>query len=354
MAQRKIIHIDCDCFYAAIEMRDDPRLAGKPMAVGGSADRRGVIATCNYEARAYGVKSAMASRHALKLCPDLTIVRPRFDAYKEASRDIHDIFRQYTDQIEPLSLDEAYLDVTQCSQFGGSATRIAEDIRRQVARRLRITVSAGVAPNKFIAKIASDWRKPDGLFVVTPAQVEAFVAQLPVARLHGVGKVTAEKLQRMGIEHCGQLREWPRLALVREFGSFGQRLHELAQGIDERPVENDNRRQSASVENTYDHDLPDLASCLAKLPELIETLEQRLQRLEGSYRPGKPFVKVKFHDFSQTTLEQAGAARDLYSYQQLLGQAFARGGKPVRLLGVGVRLHDLRAAVQQLELFSVV
>lgn len=352
MSQRKIIHIDCDCFYAAIEMRDDPRLAGKPLAVGGSADRRGVIATCNYEARAYGVRSAMASRHALKLCPDLIIVKPRFDAYKEASRDIHKIFREYTDLIEPLSLDEAYLDVSDCSHFAGSATRIAQDIRRKVQRQLHITVSAGVAPNKFLAKIASDWRKPNGLFVVTPDQVEAFVAQLPVDRLHGVGKVTADKLKRLGIEDCSHLKEWPRLALIREFGTFGERLYRLARGVDDRPVENDSRRQSISVENTYDQDLPDVASCLEKLPELLDTLAERITRIDSSYRAGKPFVKVKFHDFSQTTLEQAGAARDLESYRALVRQAFARGNKPVRLLGVGVRLHDLRGAHEQLTLFD--
>jgi len=352
MTQRKIIHVDCDCFYAAIEMRDDPSLAQKPLAVGGSAERRGVIATCNYEARAYGVRSAMSSRHALKLCPDLTIVKPRMDAYREASREIQGIFREYTDLIEPLSLDEAYLDVSDAPHFSGSATLIAQDIRRKVAKRLHITVSAGVAPNKFLAKIASDWRKPNGLFVVTPGEVEAFVAQLPVAKLHGVGKVTADRLARLGIEDCLQLREWPKLGLVREFGSFGERLWSLARGIDERAVQNDSRRQSISVENTYDDDLPDLASCLEKLPELIETLTQRMTRIDSSYRPGKPFVKVKFHDFTQTTLEQAGAGRDLASYQQLLSQAFSRGGKPVRLLGVGVRLQDLRGAHEQLELFA--
>src|SRR5690606_5691014 len=164
MSLRKIIHIDCDCFYAAIEMRDDPRLAGRPMAVGGAPQQRGVIATCNYEARAYGVRSAMSSRHALKLCPDLLIVKPRFEAYREASREIQAIFRDYTELIEPLSLDEAYLDVSDSQWFAGSATRIAQDIRRRVAQQLHITVSAGVAPNKFLAKIASDWRKPDGLF----------------------------------------------------------------------------------------------------------------------------------------------------------------------------------------------
>ncbi len=352
MSLRKIIHIDCDCFYAAIEMRDDPCLAGRPMAVGGSAERRGVIATCNYEARAYGVRSAMSSRHALKLCPDLVIVKPRFDAYKEASREIHAIFRDYTELIEPLSLDEAYLDVSESQWYCGSATRIAEDIRRRVAQKLHITVSAGVAPNKFLAKIASDWRKPNGLFVITPSQVEAFVAALPVAKLHGVGKVTADKLARLGISTCHDLREWPRLSLVREFGSFGERLWGLAWGIDDRVVQNDSRRQSVSVENTYDTDLPDLTSCLEKLPELLTSLNERVARMDSSYRPGKPFVKVKFHDFSQTTLEQTGAGRDLDSYRQLLSQAFARGGKPVRLLGVGVRLIDLRGAHEQLELFE--
>lgn len=208
-----------------------------------------------------------------------------------------------------------------------------------------------MAPNKFLAKIASDWRKPNGLFVITPNEVETFVAALPVARLHGVGKVTADKLTRLGIETCLHLREWSRLALVREFGSFGERLWGLARGIDERAVHNDSRRQSVSVENTYDTDLPDLASCLARLPELLDSLNERIARMDSSYRPDKPFVKVKFHDFSQTTMEQAGAGRDLESYRQLLGQAFARGGKPVRLLGVGVRLRDLRGAHEQLELF---
>ncbi|NBA95802.1 DNA polymerase IV [Pseudomonas sp. R5(2019)] len=352
MTQRKIIHVDCDCFYAAIEMRDNPTLAGRPMAVGGSADRRGVIATCNYEARAFGVRSAMASGHALKLCPDLLIVKPRMDVYKEVSREIQGIFRDYTDLIEPLSLDEAYLDVSQSPHFSGSATRIAEDIRRKVAQRLHITVSAGVAPNKFLAKIASDWRKPNGLFVITPNEVEDFVATLPVSKLHGVGKVTADKLGRLGILTCSDLRDWAKLALVREFGSFGERLWSLARGIDDRPVQNDNRRQSVSVENTYDTDLPDLASCLARLPELMASLVGRMARIDDSYRPGKPFVKVKFHDFTQTTLEQAGAGRDLESYQQLLTQAFARGDKPVRLLGIGVRLQDLRGAHEQLELFE--
>ncbi|VXC41425.1 DNA polymerase IV [Pseudomonas sp. 8Z] len=349
---RKIIHIDCDCFYAAIEMRDDPSLANRPLAVGGAAERRGVIATCNYEARAYGVRSAMSSYQALKLCPDLLIVKPRFEVYRGVSREIHGIFRQFTDLIEPLSLDEAYLDVTEAPHFAGSATRIAQEIRRRVAQELHITVSAGVAPNKFLAKIASDWRKPDGLFVITPDQVEDFVAALPVGKLHGVGKVTADKLARLGIRTCLDVRDWSKLALAREFGSFGERLWGLAWGIDERAVKVDSRRQSLSVEHTFEQDLPDLQSCLDKLPALLEEMNARLQRLDSSYRPDKPFVKVKFHDFTQTTLEQAGANRDLESYRQLLAGAHARGNKPVRLLGVGVRLLDLRGRQEQLELFA--
>ncbi|WP_437884628.1 DNA polymerase IV [Pseudomonas sp. LRF_L74] len=351
MGQRKIVHIDCDCFYAAIEMRDDPTLAGKPLAVGGAADRRGVVATCNYEARAWGVRSAMPMGQALKLCPDLRVVRPRMDVYKGVSREIHGIFRDFTEIIEPLSLDEAYLDVSDSPHFAGSATRIAQEIRRRVSRELHITVSAGVAPNKFLAKIASDWRKPNGLFVITPDQVVDFVSELPVSKLHGVGKVTADKLARLDIRQCSDLRQWSRLNLVKEFGAFGERLWNLAHGIDERPVQVDSRRQSVSVENTYDTDLVDLQACLQRLPELLEQLEVRVARLDSGYRADKPFVKVKFHDFTQTTLEQAGARRDLESYASLLGNAFARGNKPVRLLGVGVRLVDLRGGFEQLELF---
>ncbi|WP_426944972.1 DNA polymerase IV [Pseudomonas oryzihabitans] len=350
--QRKIIHVDCDCFYASIEMRDDPRLGGKPLAVGGTPDRRGVVATCNYEARAFGVRSAMSSHQAQKLCPDLVFVKPRFEVYKEVSRQIHGIFQDYTELIEPLSLDEAYLDVTQCELFNGSATLIARDIRRRVWQELNITVSAGVAPNKFLAKIASDWKKPNGLFVIAPHEVADFVAALPVAKLHGVGKVTADKLKRRGIVVCSDLQTWSRFDLLREFGSFGERLWSLAHGIDERQVKVDSQRQSASVERTYDRDLPDAAACAQELPDLLAKLEERLTRLADRYRPERPFIKVKFHDFTQTTLEQQGAGRDLDSYRRLLEQAYRRGNRPVRLLGVGVRLTDLREAALQLRLFE--
>ncbi|RRJ84015.1 DNA polymerase IV [Aestuariirhabdus litorea] len=357
--QRKIIHIDCDCFYAAIEMRDDPSLRGIPIAVGGSPDRRGVVATCNYEARRYGIHSAMAAATARKLCPSLRFIRPRMEAYREASREIHAIFADYSDRIEPLSLDEAYLDVSHCPRLQGSATRIAEQIRQRVRERVGITVSAGVAPNKFLAKVASDWNKPDGLFVVRPEQVDDFVEQLPVKRLHGVGRVTANKLKRLGIETCGQLRVFSQLDLVAYFGSFGERLFQLARGVDEREVQSIRRRKSLSVEHTFEQDLPSLEAVLERLPELLNELERRLEgKLSEGYALSKRFVKVKFADFTQTTLEtliSGDPEQRLQALQfaPLMSQAWQRGARPVRLLGVGVRLRDLQQenTREQLSLF---
>lgn len=349
---RKIIHIDCDCFYAAIEMRDDPRLRNRPLAVGGDPGKRGVIATCNYEARTYGVHSAMASAYAKKLCPDLLIVPGRMQVYKEVSVAIQAIFHEYTPLVQPLSLDEAFLDVTDSPACHGSATLIAREIRQRVQDTQGITVSAGVAPNKFLAKIASDWNKPDGLKVILPEEVDDFVLALPVKQLHGVGKVTAARLHKLGVDTCAELRVWRKQDLAREFGSFGERLWELARGIDNRPVVVDRVRQSVSVENTYEHDLPDLQSCLGALPPLLDKLAQRLGRLDGGYRVSKPFIKLKFHDFTQTTLEQAGAPITPQGFEQLCSQAFARGGRPVRLIGVGVRLDNAHTPLgEQLLLF---
>ena len=355
--QRKIIHVDFDAFFASIEIRDNPKLSKRPVAVGGVAERRGVIATCNYEARQFGVHSAMASAHAVRLCPELKIIPPRFQVYKEASVEAHAIFRQYTDLIEPLSLDEAYLDVSESNHCKGSATLMAREIRQKIFEKLQVTVSAGVAPNKFLAKIASDWRKPDGLFVVTPDEVESFIFELPVKKIHGVGKVTAKKLDKRGITTCGQLRQYSKMELHHWFGSFGDRLWLLARGIDDRPVQNDRRRKSQSVEHTYDADLIDIASIKEKVPALIADLEQRYQKIEDEYAVIKRFVKVKFADFTQTTLEE-GLDRGLQNAQEhftdLIERAWLRGKRPVRLLGVGLRLEDLRAPdrLKQLELFK--
>lgn len=354
--QRKIIHVDFDAFFASIEIRDNPILSGKPVAVGGSAERRGVIATCNYEARQYGVRSAMASAYARRLCPELKIIPPRFKVYKEASRAAHAIFRQYTDLIEPLSLDEAYLDVTDSPYCRGSATLMAKEIRQKIFKTLSVTVSAGVAPNKFLAKIASDWNKPDGLFVITPEQMQDFIFELPVKKIHGVGKVTAKKLQQIGVETCGQLQPFPILELSRKFGSMGERLWELSRGIDHRPVQTDRRRKTLSVEHTWDKDLPDEQSIKDKVPDLLVELEERYRKIAGEYSAIKRFVKVKFDDFTQTTLEggleKTGENTEDY-YAELVIRAWQRSKRPVRLLGVGIRLEDLRAPgkLQQLDLF---
>ncbi|MEX2469421.1 MAG: DNA polymerase IV [Pseudohongiellaceae bacterium] len=344
---RKIIHCDCDCFYASIEIRDNPGLEGKPVAVGGSPRRRGVIATCNYVARQQGIHSAMASVTARQRCPELIIVRPDMEKYRVASRQMHDIFRRYTDLIEPLSLDEAYLDVSASQAFQGSATRIARTIRDEVRAHIGITLSAGIAPNKFLAKIASDWNKPDGQFVIEPEAVEAFVAALPVAKLHGVGKVTAARMKRMGIERCADLRAIPESDLRQHFGSFGERLRQLANGIDERPVMTDRIRKSVSVENTYANDLPDLAACLEALPGLGEQLQRRLDSVDEHYLVQKQFVKIKFHDFNQTTVEMIASEPSMENFRTLCEQGYQRRKIPVRLLGVGVRVLPRTAVPEQ-------
>lgn len=350
MIQRKIIHCDCDCFYAAVEMRDDPGLRGRPLAVGGRPDRRGVIATCNYDARAFGVRSAMSSAHALRLCPELLILPPDMPRYRQAAAQIRGIFHEYSALVEPLALDEAYLDVSGSPACGGSATRIARELRARVADTVGITISAGVAPNKFLAKIASEWRKPDGLFVIAPDQVDAFVSALPVARLHGVGQVTARRLQQLGIVTCADLRAVETLQLMRWFGKFGQRLAELARGIDERPVQPNRERKSISVERTFAADLPDLDACLRELPALIGTLTQRLEQAGMAQVVGKLFIKMKTDNFRQTTVERSGLRIDDSEFRLLCRQAFERLERPVRLLGVGVRFGDAEEA--QLDLFA--
>lgn len=358
--QRKIIHLDCDCFFAAIEVRDNPQLSGKPVAVGGSPEKRGVIATCNYEARQFGVRSAIASAYAKKLCSDLVILKPRMSYYRDISKSIQAIFADYTELVEPISLDEAFLDVSDSPYCKGSATLIAEEIRQRVYDTHSITISAGVAPNKFLAKVASDWRKPNGLFVITPEYVPEFVRQLSVQKIYGVGKVTAKKLKAMGVGTCADLQQFSLDRLLAKFGVFGERLHELAQGIDQRLVQPVRRRKSLSVEHTYANDLADWSAIQAQIPVLLTDLEERLAaKLTEGYAIGKRQVKVKFHDFIQTTMEEACQPLPLQeiltidSYQMLFKKAFQRGLKPVRLLGIGVGLIDLyeRNPAEQLELF---
>jgi DNA polymerase-4 len=337
---RKIIHCDCDCFFAAIEIRDDPALAGLPVAVGGSEDCRGVIATCNYEARKYGVHSAMASATAKRKCRDLIIIPGNMEKYRIASAQMHGIFSEYTVRIEPLSLDEAFLDVSETEKCRGSGTLIAQEIRQRVREKIGITLSAGIAPNKFLAKIASDWNKPDGQYVITPDMVDAFVAKLPVQKLYGVGKVTARKMELLGIETCHDLQQYEKPALVDMFGSFGETLWSLCRGIDNREVQTESQRKSISVEHTFPEDLPSLETCLSTLPDLMDELSERIRRSKRKVSIGKQFVKIKFNNFVSTTVEQNANTLDLDAFRTLCQTGFERGNKPVRLLGLGVRMKE--------------
>lgn len=323
-------------------MRDNPALANIPIAVGGSSDRRGVISTCNYQAREYGVRSAMATARAIKLCPNLTVIPGHMDKYRQVSQQIMAIYRDYTDLIEPLSLDEAFLDVTDSEHCKGSATLIAQEIRARIKAEVGITVSSGVAPSKFLAKIASDWDKPDGLYVIRPHEVDAFVEVLPVEKIFGVGEKTAARLHKLGVKQCGDLRGYTLAQLVDHFGRFGKRLYELCRGIDDRPVRVSRERKSISVENTFSQDLPDLESCLVHLPELMQSLASRFEKHREKRTVKGAVVKMKFADFTQTTVEHASDQPDLELFAALMREAWGRGCKPVRLLGVGYRLGQFQ------------
>ena len=343
--QRKIIHCDCDCFFAAIEIRDNPQLQGLPIAVGGQPDQRGVIATCNYEARALGVRAAMPSSSARRICPALVILPPNMEKYRLASKQILAIYHTYTDLVEPLSLDEAFLDVSASPYHHGSATLIAQEIRTRILDTVGITASAGIAANKFIAKIASDWNKPDGFFVVRPEQSEAFVAPLPVKNIFGVGKVTEKKLHHLGIKTCADLRAWHVEKLKVQFGTLGERLYALCRGIDDRAVDPYRQRKSVSVENTYPQDIPHLDHCLDKLDVLYKRLTERIARVENHHVIKGLFAKLRFHDFRQTTVECLGTVPDQSTFCRLIETAYSRHRKPVRLIGIGVRIAATKEMV---------
>ncbi|EMP57173.1 DNA polymerase IV [Marinobacter santoriniensis NKSG1] len=354
MSQRKIIHVDCDCFYAAVEMRDDPTLRDVPLAVGG-AGGRGVVTTCNYRARAFGVRSAMPGSEARRLCPGLVTVPPDMSKYRAVSRQVMDILRELTDLVEPLSLDEAFLDVTEVTDCRGSGTLMARHLRERILREVGITVSAGVAPNKFLAKIASDWEKPDGLFVITPEQVPEFVRELPVEKLFGVGRVTASKLHDLGVATCGDMQGLGADRLVERFGKQGYRLHEMAHGRDDRPVVVSRIAKSVSVERTFSQDLPDKTACQTVMPALVEDLKVRLSRKSGRKPIHKLFIKIRYSDFSTHTLERVRdqvAEPTVSDYQPLLDELVTDVERPVRLLGVGVRFRNDESPVTQLRLFE--
>ena len=344
---RAIIHLDMDCFYAAIEVRDRPSLRGKPVGVGGARDRRGVLTTCNYEARKFGVRSAMPTFMALQRCPDLIVLPTRFDVYRREAAIIRGILHRFTPLIEPLSLDEAYLDVT---AHPGAPGPLAQVIRGTIFRKTKLTASAGIGPNKLIAKIASEINKPNGQFEVKPEDVPAFTRGLPVRKIWGIGEKSERKLEELGVKTCGELQRFSRSELVDLFGKFGLELYDLCRGIDQRPVEPDRPRKSLSTEETFAFDLTTLQQCEEKLEELFQELMADLAQKESTRETRKIFVKLKFNDFTRTTAERAGLAPILPDFHSLLAEAFARTGKPVRLIGLGVRFAETTPQSAQMSL----
>lgn len=340
-----------DCFYAAIEARDYPRLRGKPIAVGGQPDKRGVVATCSYEARAFGIHSAMPMAQAIKKCPQLIIQPVRMAVYREESKGIQAIFNQYTEVIQPLSLDEAFLDVTGSDLCHGSATLIAQQIRQQIYQQHQLTASAGIAPNKFLAKIASDWNKPNGQFVITPDAIDDFVKDLPVKKIYGVGKVTAKKMHDMDLHTCADLQKLDQKQLKQRFGSFGQSLYHLCRGIDDRPVKTFSERKSVSVEDTFLHDRPDVESCIKACDRLFNMLVTRHEKASKKQNISIKalYVKIKFKDFQTTTAQTICQKLDIEVYKQLVHTAWHRQQKPVRLLGLGIQ-YQQRSEVEQIDL----
>ena len=337
MRDRKIIHIDMDAFFAAVEQRDRPQYRNMPVVVGGDPNARGVVSTCNYEARKYGIHSAMSASQAYRRCPHAIFLRPRFDAYREASQQIRTIFRQYTDKIEPVSLDEAYLDVTGNTQYQGSAKRIAQSIKRRIVEVTHLTASAGVSYNKFLAKLASGVNKPDGLFVITPEQGPAYVEQLPIGRFHGIGKVTEQKMHNLDIKTGQDLKNCSTLMLQQHFGKCGEYYYQIARGIDVRPVVSQHPRKSLGAETTFQKDVGDLEILIDTLKHLAHKVWHQLNQKHLSARTLT--IKVKFDNFEQITrcktLDCATIQREQMSIlvRELLAKTAADQRK-VRLLGV--------------------
>ena len=356
---RKIIHVDMDAFYAAVEQRDFPQYRNKPVIVGGRPDSRGVVATCSYEARMFGIHSAMPSAQAYRLCPQAIFIKPRFDAYREASAIILGIFNRYTDLVEPVSLDEAYLDVSASELFQGSATLLAKRIKQEIHRQTRLTASAGISCNKFLAKLASDIGKPDGLYLIPPEKAKQFVETLFIGKFHGIGPATEKKMRELGIENGMDLRRTPMVVLQQHFGKAAQHYYDIARGIDRRPVNAHRSRKSVGVETTFERDLDDLNAILEQLHTL---LQQALVKLgEKGLSARTLTIKIKFRNFVQITRGRTlpEPIADSHALRPLFAELLKNTGietQSVRLLGVtlsgfGGERADCRGC-RQLDLFE--
>jgi DNA polymerase IV len=353
MGMRKIIHIDMDAFYASVEIRNQPDLQNKPVAIGSSPEQRGVLSTCNYIARQYGCHSAMSSSKALRLCPQLVLLPVNMPLYKQESRKIHRIFQRYTNLIEPLSLDEAYLDVTQSTRCNGNAQQIAQEIREQIHQELQLTASAGIAHNKMLAKIASDWNKPNGQFYIPEPNTLDFMKVLSLQKIPGVGKVAFSKLQALGYNCCGDLWDIPLYILQKHFGKLGSQLFARCRGEDHTPVQPHRERKSLSVEDTFVTDLTNLQQCLDQMANIYQEFLKRLHALKarGQFPHITPpyvlFIKIKYSSFTSTTMERRFEDMSRQNFMSLLTQRYTENPAPVRLLGLGIHLPEPAALNQE-------
>lgn len=370
---RHIIHVDMDCFYAAVEMRDNPELRDVPIAIGGIG-RRSVLSTANYEARKFGVRSAMPSMMAMKLCPNLKIVRGRHQVYKEESQKIRSVFEKYTDLIQPLSLDEAFLDITHLVDENNRPERIAERIREDIYKETLLTASAGISPNKFLSKVASDWNKPNGQLYIPKTGILDFVEELSLSKIPGVGPKSMEKLVRMGLHTCGDVQEKDPEWMEKYFGKHGLDLYRLSFGLDKRSVKTESIRKSLSIESTFGDDIEGWNACLKEVKALLPEVKYRLNKFKTKKQIEQNIlkslvVKVKFYDFQSVTVEKSCPpeifqklwdkgtwTKELDELMQgLLKQGLDKGAKPVRLLGIGFKLDHQKvdeALPIQLNLFA--
>lgn len=357
---RKIIHIDMDAFFAAVEQRDNPQYRNKPIIVGGQPDSRGVVATCSYEARQFGIHSAMPSSHAYRLCPQAIFVKPRFAVYQEASEIIRSIFARYCDIFEPLSLDEAYLDVSASQLFQGSATLLAKQIKQDIRRQTQLIASAGISYNKFLAKIASDLGKPDGLTLITPQQGGEFVENLPIGKFHGIGRATEKKMHELGILAGKDLKRQSLPVLQQHFGKSAQHYYDIARGIDLRPVNCRRIRKSIGVETTFEEDIADPVAVSRHLQQLLQKTQAKL--LEKNLEAYTLTVKIKYQNFVQITRGKtlSQPIGDSANTQALIAELLkntAIGEKKIRLLGVtlsGLHSRDSGRRYRQMDLFDPV
>jgi len=370
---RHIIHVDMDCFYAAVEMRDNPKLRDVPIAIGGTG-RRSVLSTANYEARKFGVRSAMPSMMAMKLCPHLKIVRGRHQVYKEESQKIRSVFEKYTDLIQPLSLDEAFLDITHLVDENNRPEKIAEQIREDIYKETLLTASAGISPNKFLSKVASDWNKPNGQLYIPKTSILDFVEELSLSKIPGVGPKSMEKLIRMGLHTCGDVQEKDPEWMEKYFGKHGLDLYRLSFGLDKRSVKTESVRKSLSIESTFGDDIEGWNACLKEVKALLPEVKYRLNKFKTKKQIEQNIlkslvVKVKFYDFQSVTVEKSCPpevfqklwdkgtwTKELDELMQgLLKQGLDKGAKPVRLLGIGFKLDHQKvdeALPIQLNLFA--